>query len=816
MSIRNAEKNNEKLFPLFRRNLTENNVNLYAATADKLALWAAREKAYYPYARPVIVELLETAHAQVRRHSHAPDKPFHISDTSEALKPWAEPFVKLVSTVAHFYFLFAEPQLQVRLRVLLQTINIDPLAPDYPRQLAQHPSPYVVSPSTTDRVAQSASPMSRGSPLMTPGSSIAAHSGATPPTLSAVEMGSPAAASPLRYPVQGGPSNSSTTPFPPPRNRPVAPPVSINVPLSLQQVSQHSPPPFSPDPSTPGVPAPMASHGVQPTNAAASRAEPSQSAAVAGPSSVAGTSPTVSAPTSPAIAAATSGESSSAAPPLKRKLKKKKKRLTEDDFIMADLADWESARANKVAQPASPALPSVEPTSRACSASGVQPEPQTPRETHGPTAPTASDTRIAGMSETAGASASNVVNEFQASSSAAPDAAMLKQPTPISTDETYAPPEPATEPTPATSAVPAVVAEPAPSTPVLPTVSPPDRPAEVDLRSQAPSSPRTSKKKRPSQEFRFVSQNGMSPKSTSVKRKKQSPGLVVLRVDPQPHPANGNALEAVNGKEVGQKVGDSPHTETVETDIVTKDRDGEPKRATAELQDSPMLEDVAAPDTLQQHAACREPQQEPTLDSGELQGTLLGPAPYHAHDHLSEDVVMADLAQNPGGELVGPTAQPMELDGGPRDEVPATGAVNDSAMDVVVEDALGQSSDSGPSDVPIDQPMESPVEEARAHVAESEALAPVPVHPQVHVVAKTLWEGTSMEVDTHPAVDGLQSTATHTLAEPPPTVGRPYEGIMQELAEKKGMSTDIVSRIVTAAAEEAEPEVSMHLFRVSF
>lgn len=49
-----AEKNNEKLFPLFRRNLTENNVNLYAATADKLASWASRDRAYYPYARPMV------------------------------------------------------------------------------------------------------------------------------------------------------------------------------------------------------------------------------------------------------------------------------------------------------------------------------------------------------------------------------------------------------------------------------------------------------------------------------------------------------------------------------------------------------------------------------------------------------------------------------------------------------------------------------------------------------------------------------------------------------------------------------------------
>ena len=53
-AIELLEKNNEKLFPLFRRNLTENNVNLYAATAEKLAMWASRDKAYYPFARSVV------------------------------------------------------------------------------------------------------------------------------------------------------------------------------------------------------------------------------------------------------------------------------------------------------------------------------------------------------------------------------------------------------------------------------------------------------------------------------------------------------------------------------------------------------------------------------------------------------------------------------------------------------------------------------------------------------------------------------------------------------------------------------------------
>ncbi|KAH9831625.1 uncharacterized protein C8Q71DRAFT_296108 [Rhodofomes roseus] len=168
MSGRNAEKNNEKLFPLFRRNLSENNVGLYAATADKLALWAARDKAYYPFARPVIVELLETANSQVRRHSNAPDKPFHISECPESLKPWVEPYIKLLKAVAPFYHLFPEPQLQARLRALLQTINFD-----LPATQPTRPPSHSASPHIMHRAAHSASPVNRLHTPVIPGSAAA-------------------------------------------------------------------------------------------------------------------------------------------------------------------------------------------------------------------------------------------------------------------------------------------------------------------------------------------------------------------------------------------------------------------------------------------------------------------------------------------------------------------------------------------------------------------------------------------------------------------------------------------------------------------
>ncbi|CCM01510.1 uncharacterized protein FIBRA_03566 [Fibroporia radiculosa] len=122
----NAERNNEKLFPIFRRNLSDGVLSTYIATADKLASWLSRDKAYYPYARPMIVELLETAYLSLRRASGSVHQPFHISNCPQSLKAWADPFIEMMRTVLPFYSLFVEQNLQNRLCALFKTIDLDP------------------------------------------------------------------------------------------------------------------------------------------------------------------------------------------------------------------------------------------------------------------------------------------------------------------------------------------------------------------------------------------------------------------------------------------------------------------------------------------------------------------------------------------------------------------------------------------------------------------------------------------------------------------------------------------------------------------
>ncbi|KAI0671817.1 hypothetical protein C8Q78DRAFT_799774 [Trametes maxima] len=110
---RSAEKNNDKLFPVFQKSLESDTHTEFAATA------------YYANARPKIIDLIETAHATVRRHSGFPDLPFHTSRCSNEVRPWAEPFMKIVRTVVPFLPLFTEPVLQLRLKALIQTLCED-------------------------------------------------------------------------------------------------------------------------------------------------------------------------------------------------------------------------------------------------------------------------------------------------------------------------------------------------------------------------------------------------------------------------------------------------------------------------------------------------------------------------------------------------------------------------------------------------------------------------------------------------------------------------------------------------------------------
>ncbi|KAI0833584.1 hypothetical protein BC628DRAFT_1426212 [Trametes gibbosa] len=125
--IKNAERNNDKLFPVFQKNLSSNSSTEFGTAAEKLSGWLSRDKAYYSKARP------QTAQETVRRHSGT-SVPFHISRSTDDIKPWAEPYIKLLRTVIPFYLLFPERSLQpcrllalVRMRMLIQAVcdNVD-------------------------------------------------------------------------------------------------------------------------------------------------------------------------------------------------------------------------------------------------------------------------------------------------------------------------------------------------------------------------------------------------------------------------------------------------------------------------------------------------------------------------------------------------------------------------------------------------------------------------------------------------------------------------------------------------------------------
>ena len=50
-----AEKNNERLWPVFQQFLaSSDDLSRFVSTADKLAQWCSVDKAYYAQARPVV------------------------------------------------------------------------------------------------------------------------------------------------------------------------------------------------------------------------------------------------------------------------------------------------------------------------------------------------------------------------------------------------------------------------------------------------------------------------------------------------------------------------------------------------------------------------------------------------------------------------------------------------------------------------------------------------------------------------------------------------------------------------------------------
>ncbi|KIJ60334.1 hypothetical protein HYDPIDRAFT_32302 [Hydnomerulius pinastri MD-312] len=110
-----AINSNEKIFPVFARKLASKDIKDYLGTANKLRIWLSSEKAYYPVARPKIVELLEIAHATFADEFLHNDSAIN---TGEVLR-------QLVRTVIPYMRLFPENHLQVRLqRVIQQTDDI--------------------------------------------------------------------------------------------------------------------------------------------------------------------------------------------------------------------------------------------------------------------------------------------------------------------------------------------------------------------------------------------------------------------------------------------------------------------------------------------------------------------------------------------------------------------------------------------------------------------------------------------------------------------------------------------------------------------
>ncbi|KAF9220395.1 hypothetical protein BS17DRAFT_820681 [Gyrodon lividus] len=86
-----AINSNEKIFPVFAKKLASKEPKDYINTAHKLAIWLTSEKAYYPAARPKIVELLEIAHAtfvhEFLRHEGVVELAEHLQQLIRAVTP---------------------------------------------------------------------------------------------------------------------------------------------------------------------------------------------------------------------------------------------------------------------------------------------------------------------------------------------------------------------------------------------------------------------------------------------------------------------------------------------------------------------------------------------------------------------------------------------------------------------------------------------------------------------------------------------------------------------------------------------------------
>lgn len=321
----------------------------------------------------------------------------------------------------------------------------------------------------------------------------------------------------------------------------------------------------------------------------------------------------------------------------------------------------------------------------------------------------------------------------------------------------------------------------------------------------SPSSTRTGRKKRPSQEFRFISENRKLPMSLSLTRKKKSPPLLVFRLDPrsqvngvQPDtlPTNGHALECVDEKRDVKLEDDLPEQTHFGVAI---NGEGDAKVESSPEDVPPTPEDASR--TAQEQGTRYESPPVPAAE--ELSTKESDSTPIHASDRCSEgveDVEMIDELQDSEVDQTEPSPKLVNADGDKAADSAVAWAEDGPATDVKVEPSAGQC-ELGTDAFKLLRP--SPV----ASVATFQLRAsPVLGHTQQEAVVKAHTGDVGIQLDAQPSISSSPSTITSTLIEPP--LPATFEGVMQELAEKKGVSDTIVSRIVNAMSEEPNTGVS--------
>ncbi|OCH84043.1 hypothetical protein OBBRIDRAFT_829682 [Obba rivulosa] len=185
MSV-NAEDNNDRLFPLFRRQLTEGLLS-FTSTVEKLVVWLGSSRAYYPRARPQIVGLLETAYSAVLLARSDHDMPLSVIRQTQPTNAWVIAYLKLLGAILSHTRCFPERELQARLNALTQATGLDantliaqvrqpPAVPVSAPPGGRRPAHPTASPAVGRAPQTSASPVASSSMSQAPFASISAKS----------------------------------------------------------------------------------------------------------------------------------------------------------------------------------------------------------------------------------------------------------------------------------------------------------------------------------------------------------------------------------------------------------------------------------------------------------------------------------------------------------------------------------------------------------------------------------------------------------------------------------------------------------------